>query len=233
MTDKPQILVDSREQTPLPIRGFPTKPATLMVGDYGILGATPWHEPGMTVVAGKPRWNNFHLDFVIERKSLPDLLSSWGTGREIEGRKWELLRPFFFSAYLIEAERQQIEQAAKGWGIGDMIRRGEVDRAGLAPKFAAQLQAADDLMAISQINPAAVLATEAALQVRFGIHVIWGGNPQGCARILEELVTQWCKGAWNANLMANGPCRRVKPRKGSGEDEKDNDAEALAAQGGL
>lgn len=55
--DKPTILIDSREQTPLDFEGLlPSKSASLYTGDYSIKG--------------------FEHDFAVERKSLGDLASS-------------------------------------------------------------------------------------------------------------------------------------------------------------
>lgn len=214
LPDRPVILIDSREQTPLTVKAFQTRRVTLLGGDFGILGMSPWHEPGAAALPGKPLWEDYTLGFAVERKSLSDLLASWGSGRERESRKWQILRCFDFAAYLIEADRAQIERASEGWALGAMIRRGDVDRAALKPYERAALEAADQLAAMSQINPASILATEAMLQTRFGIQVMWGGSRSNCAVILEAWVAQYCAGLWAANRKANGAVRRVKERTG-------------------
>ena len=218
MSNFPVILVDSREQCPLEIHDFETRRVTLLGGDYGILGASPWHESGAEANTGRPLWNDYRLGFAIERKSLGDLLSSWGSGRERESRKWQVLRCFEFAAYLMEADRRQIELAVAGHGIATMLSRGDVspDDARLSVEERRKLDAADALGAISQINPASILATEAMLQTRFGIQVIWGGTRLNCAAILERLVAQFCEGRWRKNFNVNGPVRRVKEKKESG-----------------
>lgn len=89
----PVVLVDTREQAPLPIEGFPVERATLPCGDYGILGFSGWENPA----------------FAVERKSLPDLCASLGRERERFFREIERLRQFRFAALLIEADRERVE----------------------------------------------------------------------------------------------------------------------------
>ena len=92
----PVILIDSREQTPLAIEGFPVERVTLPVGDYGLAGFSDWNNP----------------QFIVERKSLDDLVSSLTHGRERFLREVEALRRFRFAALLIEAERAEVEMGA-------------------------------------------------------------------------------------------------------------------------
>jgi len=77
----PVIIVDTREQTPLVFKHLPARPGTLATGDYSLVGA---EEP-----------------FGIERKSLPDLISSCTTGRERFERELHRLRGFRFARLLI------------------------------------------------------------------------------------------------------------------------------------
>ena len=89
----PTVLVDSREQTPLVIENFPVSVVGLPVGDYGIEGLSDWNCPA----------------FVVERKSLNDLIGSLTTGRDRFMREIEKLRQFRFRALLIEAWESQVE----------------------------------------------------------------------------------------------------------------------------
>lgn len=89
----PTILVDTREQAPLPIEAHPVERVTLPVGDYGIAGFSDWDNPA----------------FVVERKSLDDLVQSLTHGRARFEREVLKLRQFRFRALLIEAEQVQIE----------------------------------------------------------------------------------------------------------------------------
>lgn len=86
------ILVDSREQMPLDIRAYPVEVVGLPVGDYGIKGFSGWENP----------------QFIIERKSLSDLIGSLTQGRERFLREVEKLREFRFAAIVIEAYESEI-----------------------------------------------------------------------------------------------------------------------------
>ena len=88
----PTILVDSREQTPLDIRAYPVEVVGLPVGDYGIKGFSDMENP----------------QFIIERKSLSDLIGSLTQGRERFLREVEKLREFRFAAIVIEAYESEI-----------------------------------------------------------------------------------------------------------------------------
>ena len=77
----PVIVVDTREQTPLPFRHIDTVSGTLASGDYSIRG---WEER-----------------FAIERKSLSDLAGSLTRERERFGRECHRLRGFDFARLLV------------------------------------------------------------------------------------------------------------------------------------
>ena len=82
------MLIDSRERTPLDIRAYPVEVVGLPVGDYGIKGFSGWENP----------------QFIIERKSLSDLIGSLTQGRERFLREVEKLKRFRFAAIVIEAQ---------------------------------------------------------------------------------------------------------------------------------
>ncbi len=89
----PTYVQDSREQRPWKIDAFPMTVDTLWAGDYGIVGhSTP----------ERPR-------FVVERKSLPDLIGSLSKGRKRFEREMQRLRLFSFAGLIIEAERVEVE----------------------------------------------------------------------------------------------------------------------------
>jgi ERCC4-type nuclease len=90
---EPVVLVDTREQAPLRITAFPVEVATLPVGDYGIKGFSDWARP----------------EFIIERKSLDDLVGSLTAGRERFWKECEKLRQFRFRALVIEALPGEVE----------------------------------------------------------------------------------------------------------------------------
>jgi len=84
--------VDSREKRPLAITGFPTRVETLPVGDYGIEHFSDWQNPG----------------FIIERKSVADLVGSLTGERERFLREVEKLRAFRFAGLVIEGREDDI-----------------------------------------------------------------------------------------------------------------------------
>lgn len=89
---KPIIQIDAREQRPAPIVGYRVEVVGLPVGDYGIKGFSDWDRPA----------------FIIERKSLSDLVGSLTGGRARFMREVEKMRAFGFAALVIEAERDQV-----------------------------------------------------------------------------------------------------------------------------
>lgn len=82
----PVVLIDTREQCPLPITAYPVERTGLPVGDYGIKGFSDWENPR----------------FIVERKSLADLCGSLSNDRERFMREIEKLRQFAFRAIVIE-----------------------------------------------------------------------------------------------------------------------------------
>jgi len=98
MPIEPIILIDTREQCPLRIDAYKVERATLPVGDYGIQGFSDWSNPS----------------FIVERKSLGDLVQSLTHDRDRLEREVLKLRQFRFAALIIEAERVQVE-------IGDYL----------------------------------------------------------------------------------------------------------------
>ncbi|MGR3318781.1 MAG: ERCC4 domain-containing protein [Candidatus Anammoxibacter sp.] len=82
------ILVDSREQMPLEFKEAKTEIATLTTGDYSL--------------------KRFENEISIERKSLDDLLSSLGKGRERFMKEIQRMRGFEYSALVIESALWEI-----------------------------------------------------------------------------------------------------------------------------
>jgi len=86
----PRILIDTREQDPLPITRYPTARGTLTTGDYSFAGGE-------------------HL-FTVERKSIPDLVRSLTLERERFTRELERMRGYRFARLLVIGAPDQIEQ---------------------------------------------------------------------------------------------------------------------------
>ena len=91
-TIRPVVVIDSREQRPLEISAYPTVVQGLPVGDYGIEGFSDWANPA----------------FVVERKSLDDLVGSLTQGRKRFFAEIEKMRRFGFRGLLIEGTRDQV-----------------------------------------------------------------------------------------------------------------------------
>jgi DNA excision repair protein ERCC-4 len=89
----PVIQIDTREQQPLRISAYATETVALPAGDYGIKGFSDWTNPA----------------FIVERKSLPDLIGSLTTGRERFMKVIERMRAYRFAALVIEAEQVEVE----------------------------------------------------------------------------------------------------------------------------
>jgi|GEM_PF-284041 len=109
----PTILIDSREQDPLRFEALPSQVATLEAGDYGILGfsvVSPVRKAGEAKEDFEKR-EFASRGFIVERKSLPDLCSTLGTGRERFMREVEMLARYQFRALVIEATPDQVEDA--------------------------------------------------------------------------------------------------------------------------
>ena len=90
------IIIDTREQRPLEITHYQFEVATLPVGDYGIRGFSDFTNPR----------------FIVERKSLSDLVGSLSQGRARFMREVVKMRAFEFKALLIEARRFDVESHA-------------------------------------------------------------------------------------------------------------------------
>jgi len=90
----PTILIDSREQAPLPVGKFmATSTAGLYTGDYSVLG--------------------FDDAFAVERKSIADLTASLvGTNRERFERELLRLRSMRFKRLLVVGSPSDIERHA-------------------------------------------------------------------------------------------------------------------------
>ena len=87
---QPVIVVDTREQRPLPFARMRTQTATLPVGDYSILGAETL--------------------FAVERKSVADLVSCcMGENRERFERELHRLRGYGFKRLLIVGTEDEIQ----------------------------------------------------------------------------------------------------------------------------
>lgn len=89
---RPYVLIDSREQRPLrfaPELGVDCGVASLPVGDYAVRGFTA------------------HL--TLERKSIPDLISTLSHGRERFERELDLMTQYRWRAILIEGDQCDIE----------------------------------------------------------------------------------------------------------------------------
>lgn len=86
----PTVIIDSREQIPLPIRRLPVVAGGLYSGDYSIAG--------------------FEYAFAVERKSIPDLVSCCAaSNRERFENELHRLRGFEFKRLLIIGQRVQVE----------------------------------------------------------------------------------------------------------------------------
>jgi ERCC4-type nuclease len=87
----PTVVIDTREQTPLPIERLPFVRAGLYSGDYSVQGLE-------------------HL-FAVERKSIPDLVSCCAaSNRERFENELHRLRWFRFRRLLIVGSRGEIER---------------------------------------------------------------------------------------------------------------------------
>ena len=87
--DRPTIVIDTREQTPLVFRNLPSERGTLATGDYSIKG--------------------FEVDFAIERKSVADLVQSVTFDRARFERELVRLRGYGFRRLVIVGTLAEIE----------------------------------------------------------------------------------------------------------------------------
>ncbi len=90
---RPVVVIDTREQLPLPIVRLPTVRDGLLSGDYSVRGLE-----GL---------------FAVERKSIPDLVAcSAGSNRERFENELHRLRGFRFKRLLVIGDRGEIEAGA-------------------------------------------------------------------------------------------------------------------------
>ena len=85
---QPTVIIDTREQQPLPLVRFPVERGTLTTGDYSFVGGEHW--------------------FAIERKSIPDLIQSLTSERERFTRELERLRGYRFARLLVIGSEEAI-----------------------------------------------------------------------------------------------------------------------------
>jgi ERCC4-type nuclease len=86
---EPVIIIDTREQDPLPFSRLKTQVGTLIAGDYSIVG--------------------LERLFAVERKSIPDLVGCCiGQNRERLERELHRLRGFSFKRLLVVGSEAQI-----------------------------------------------------------------------------------------------------------------------------
>lgn len=85
----PQIIIDSREKTPLAFANLPTETSTLYSGDYSVKG--------------------LEEVFAIERKTIADLVSSLTRNRDRFTNELHRLRGYRFRRLLIVGSRHEIQ----------------------------------------------------------------------------------------------------------------------------
>jgi hypothetical protein len=89
LADCEPIIVDTREQTPLPFRRFQTRGGALLSGDYSVAGLEQL--------------------FAVERKSIGDVVACCvGQNRERFGRELHRLRGFRFKGLLVVGNEAEI-----------------------------------------------------------------------------------------------------------------------------
>jgi ERCC4-type nuclease len=89
-TPTPTIIIDTREQTPLPFASLPTERRTLATGDYSISG--------------------FERAFSVERKSVGDLIQSLTRERDRFSRELQRMRAFDLRRLLIVGTLADLEE---------------------------------------------------------------------------------------------------------------------------
>ena len=138
----PVVVIDTREQTPLPIARFPSRRGTLTTGDYSFAGGED--------------------HFSVERKTVADLVGCClGENRARFERELHRLRGFAFARLLVVGSREEI---ASG-------------------KYR------------SQINPASVLGSISAWEVRYRVPVVFAPSEREAARLVEDWVW-WFAREW-------------------------------------
>lgn len=86
---RPTVVVDTREQDPLPFRRLPAVRGGLLTGDYSVAGLEDL--------------------FAVERKTVGDLVGCVTGGRERFERELHRLRGFMFKRLLVVGTRADIE----------------------------------------------------------------------------------------------------------------------------
>ncbi len=89
---RPTIIIDTREQDPLPFRRLPSVRSSLMTGDYSIIGLQDL--------------------FTVERKTIGDLVGCVASGRERFERELHRLRGFMFKRLLVVGTRDDIKKGS-------------------------------------------------------------------------------------------------------------------------
>lgn len=90
---QPTILIDTREQMPWQFTDYKTEITGLPVGDYGIKDFSDWNNP----------------QFIVERKSIDDLISSLTSGRPRFFREIQKMRQFRFRCLILECTQGDLE----------------------------------------------------------------------------------------------------------------------------
>lgn len=88
--NRPTLIIDTREQAPLPFQRLTTIRGTLATGDYSFAGGQEL--------------------FAVERKTLSDLIGCCTASRERFERELHRLRGYRFKRLLIVGTRQEIER---------------------------------------------------------------------------------------------------------------------------
>jgi len=92
MKNHPTIIIDTREQRPLVFEHLPSQPGTLTTGDYSL--------------------ENLEAEFSVERKSIPDLISSCLRDRVRFEKELARLRGFQFARVLVVGQPHDIAKLA-------------------------------------------------------------------------------------------------------------------------
>ena len=88
------VIQDTREKLPLDIKAYTVEIAHLPIGDYGIKGFSDWQNPA----------------FIVERKSMNDLVGSLTRERTRFWAELEKMRQFRFAAVLVEGTQEQVRR---------------------------------------------------------------------------------------------------------------------------
>ena len=94
MTPLPTIIQDSREQCPLRFANLPVEVAGLTTGDYSVKG--------------------LEHDFIVERKSIPDLIGSVTSGRDRFMRELQRIKAHGFRRLVVIGRPEDIANQCRG-----------------------------------------------------------------------------------------------------------------------